>query len=624
MSGSTDYYSRPYELVRGQIASMSSKADASIAAANLSIETLMQSLNNGLNDVGSAPLSPSMGIDESLLSIQPDTIVTRHGGSSVSSFSMPSVPDINVIDVAMPNIQDFTSNIGSILPPERPAPIDVSGKPTRPDMQIVDIPDSPVLALPDIGNLADIQIPTFVFPELPTFDGTAPQFFDADPNTVIPWAEPDYESPNIAALQARVATMLAGGTGIPADIEDALFSRARSRDDMLSLKARQEAFDTFAGRGFQMPPGMLVAQVNAVIEDNRLKAADNNRDILTKAAQWEIENLRAAVQNGIALEGALMNLFQQMTQRTFEVAKYQVEAKVALFNAKVGLFNAQQNAYQVAASVYKTRIEGALARLEVFKAEIQAQQAKAALNDQTVKVYQARLEGVRSLVDVYKARMEGAKVQSDVNRNLIEGYRADVQAFAEDMTAQKTKFDAYESDVKAYTARVGVVESQARAFAATVQAHEATANVKIKNIDAKISAIRAETDKFTALVNAERTRVDAGVSVFNAETQAYQADIQKYVANMNNSTQRYDVAARMSADRLRANIAYYDVQIKAFDAKMNRSVQRAQIVTEAVKAAGQMASQLAAGAYAAMHVSATMSGQASVSSNETFTTNSTL
>ena len=50
-------------------------------------------------------------------------------------------------------------------------------------------------------------------------------------------------------------------------------------EDTLALKATQEAFETYAAKGFFMPPGMLVKQVNAIQEDNRLKTSSMSREI---------------------------------------------------------------------------------------------------------------------------------------------------------------------------------------------------------------------------------------------------------------------------------------------------------------------------------------------------------
>jgi hypothetical protein len=474
------------------------------------------------------------------------------------------------------------------------------------------------LSQPDLGDLVPITIPTFTFPELPTFDGTAPTIDFVAPSTTLVWAEPTYASINLPAIQARVSDMLAGGTGLPAAIETALFDRARGREDVLGLKARQEAFDVFAGRGFAMPPGMLAAQVNAVIEDNRLKASAINRDILMQAAQWEIENLRFAVQQGIALESALIAMFQQMAQRTFEAARYRVEAEVSLFNARVGLFNAEQNAYQVAAAVYKTRLEGALSELEVFKAEVQGQIAIGQLNEQTVKVFQAKLEAVRNQVEVYKSTMEGARVQSDVNRNEIEAYKADISAYAEGIQAQKVVFDAYDSQIKGELGKTQIIEAESRAFASTVSAYESHSNIKVKNLEVKIEAMNAATTRFGTRAQAERDRVSSMLGIVQARADAYRADVGRYVAELNADTARTEMNGRLLQARLSNNLAYFETQVKEYDARMTRSIEQNRIQTEATKAAGQMAAQLAAGAMAAVHVSASMSGSAGISSSETF------
>src|SRR5690606_8254268 len=121
-------------------------------------------------------------------------------------------------------------------------------------------------------------------------------------NVFINWAEPKYESELLDDLMLQVRSMMAGGTGLPAAVEDALFSRARERLSAETQRAVQEAFDTWAGRGFSMPPGMLTKAVSVAQEEGRLKAAELNRDILVEAAKWEIENIRFAVQQGMALE----------------------------------------------------------------------------------------------------------------------------------------------------------------------------------------------------------------------------------------------------------------------------------------------------------------------------------
>lgn len=608
-----EYYDRPYELVKTQMSDMANRADSVLNRANATIDKL--SAVSPLVE-GALPSPPSFEFDNSITGTVDRPTSVDFG--EVEAFTSPTIESVDVSSAESDEIPTFSSSIGNITLPDAPKAIDLSGKPDRPALSVIKIPDAPIINQPDLGNLFPITIPTFTFPELPTFDGTAPTINFVAPNTTLIWAEPVYASTSLAAVQARVSLMLGGGTGLPAAVETALFDRARGREDVLGLKARQEAFDTFASRGFTMPPGMLAAQVNAVIEDNRLKSSAINRDILTQAATWEIENLRFAVQQGIALEGTLIAMFQQMAQRTFEAARYRVESEISLFNAKVGLFNAQQNAYQTAASVYKTRLEGALAVLEVFKAEIQAQQAIGQLNEQTVKVFQAKLEATRNQVEIYKARMDGARAQSDVNRNEIDAYKADVSAYAEGIQAQKVVFDAYDSQIKGELGKTQIIEAETRAFAATVQAYDSRSNIKVKNLQMKIEAMQAATSRLSARAELERSRVTSQLGVVQARAEAYRADIGRFSAELNAQTARTEMNGRLLQARLSNNLAYFEVQVKEYDAKMMRLLEQSKLQSEAQKAAGQMASQLAAGAMAALHVSAGMSGSASISSSETF------
>ena len=65
----------------------------------------------------------------------------------------------------------------------------------------------------------------------------------------------------------------------------------------------------------------------------------------------------------------------------------------------------------------------------------------------------------------------------------------------------------------------------------------------------------------------------------------------------------------------RTSIAYSEMQMKEYEAKIQKAIQEAQIALEAAKAMGQYTAQLAAGAMSAAHVSASISGSGSASTS---------
>jgi hypothetical protein len=615
---SWEYFDRPASAVESNLSVMNSRADEALAAANAAI--------SALSDVGLdvAPNPPNLQLPD--IAVPAVVEPQRPTGQNFGTIYTPQTPTFqdlsSLLGVSLSDLDidvaEFSPTTGAINMPAAPAPINTSGLPSRPTTTDVTIPVAPDVVLPTLANLTELSIPTFTFPDLPTFDGTEPTFDEARPSTALIWAEPEYDSDLLDDVTAKVRSWLQGGTGLPAAVQQALFDRARGRELFTALEAQQTAFDAFSAKGFSMPPGMLAEQVNVAVEKSRLAQNVLSRDILIESAKWEIENLRFAIEKGIALETVLIGKFMEFAKRTFEAARFQVESEINVFNAMVSVYNAKQQGYRTAAEVFKIRIDGELAKLRVFEAEIQAEIAKGQLNEQKVREYEARLKATMSLIDIYKAKMEGARIQSDVARNQIEGYKADVQAYAERLDAEKKRFDAYEAQVRAESAKAGALEAEARAYAATVQAQEAKANVKVAYINAKLGVFRASIEKFLASVENEKALVQASLGAIEAGARAYLADVERYRAEIQGETAAAEVTLRVAEDRTRNIIAYFDAQSKQYDTMTNRIVKEAEIVLGALEAAARSSSALAQGALSAIHVQASMSGSGSVSDSQSY------
>lgn len=521
----------------------------------------------------------------------------------VSDLEIPPAPEL--VTVQIPT----APTMASITAPVRPT-IDTN----------VEMPLAPVITEPVLDALVPIVIPPFEFPLLPDFNGTPPEIGGITvPSPILNWAEPQYQSELLPELMASVKAMMAGGTGLPAAVEDALFSRARERDSAETARAVQEAVDTWAARGFSMPPGMLVKQASVVREQGRLKAAELNRDILVEAAKWEIENIRFAVQQGMALEQLLSNIFENAAKRMFEAARFHAEAQINVFNAQISLFNAQSAAFKTTADVYRTQLDGALAKLTAYKAAIEGQQAIGQLNQQAVEIYKARISAVQSSVEVFKALMQGAQVRAETIKSQFDAYRADVQAYAEQIGAEKVKFDAFESQVKGEQARAGVFEANARAYASTVQAIASRADVKIKGGQLKIEAARVKVAEFAANLDAQKMVVDAKLKQVQAKTGAYSAKVDGWRAASMAITADNELQSRYADMIARTNLAFSEAQRGMYQASIQKAASEAQIIMEGNKASGQYTAQLAAGALSALHVSASVQGTGTQSGTYTQT-----
>lgn len=523
--------------------------------------------------------------------------------------------DLELSDLDIPTMPDMPS----IQMPDKPGFADIQA-PEKPQIETtVTLPDAPELRMPELAELVQIDIPSFVFPTLDDFDGVPPSLESVVvPNVFIEWTEPKYESDTLEDIQSLIKDSLKeGGTGLPVEIEEALFNRSRVRESRETERAVQEVTNDWSSRNFSMPQGMQVKQIEAIREQGRLRASEHNRELLIEAAKFEIDNIRFLVEQGMAIEQLLSNLYSNTANRLFEAAKFNAESQISVFNAQVSLFNAQNAAFETLAMVYKTKLDGALAKLSAYKTAVDAQAVIGQINEQHVQVYRAKIEAVMSNVELYKATMQGASIKAEVIKNQFDAYRTEVQAYGEEIQAQKTKVEAYGEEVRAETAKVGLFETQARAYASTIQGIQAKADIKSKGISLKMEAARTWVAKYGADMEGYKAGLQVSLNEVQLNTSVFVAQVEAWKSGASIGVSEAEMQSRYADMQSRTNIAYSEMKIKEFESKLQHSIQEAQLALESAKAMGQYTAQLAAGAMSAAHVSASISGSGSASTSRT-------
>lgn len=580
-------------------------------------DTLEALKNVNLNfNIGGPPAPPSIDPKIDVKLDLPPIHATSFG--TISS-SLPTKPTLdNVPDIQGLDIPEFHSSIGALTIPTVPAWTAPSNAPTRPDIGDVTIPVPPGFTVPPVPQLTEIAIGVFQGLNLPTFNATIPEFSATAIPGILQWTEPTYRTEILDEVMAKIRTLWSGGSGIPPAVEQAMFERASSREEAAANREIDAVSDEFSSRGFTMPSGMQAARTDQIRQDLAQKKLSLNRELTIKIAEWQIENIRFGVQQAIAAENVLVNIFLNAAERMFQAAKYQVDSQIQIYNVQVTLFNARMGAYQAQAQVFESLLKAELSKVEVYKAEIEAEVARGQLNQQRMQIYSATVQALQSTIEIYKAQMQGASVQADVIKNRIEAYRADVSAYAERINADKVRFDAYESQVKAEVAKAGIIDSEAKAYAALVQGKSSIAEIGVKKAELIIQKNQGLISAYLGDLDAEKTRIQTQSSVIQAGAQAYIADTQRFsaIAQAEGTKAQVQVAAKEA--ELRTNVSFYEAQINAYVANMEQLMRRAALVLDALKSAGQISSTLAAGAMAGVHVGATLSGGGSVAASGSF------
>lgn len=598
--------------VLATMADMKAQVDANISRFDGVVSSLLAVSNDSVTFA-----APNLDFSLQQPTLQPINTSPVDYGSLMPSPS--TAPDIPVVALNLPTAP-------TIVMPAQPV-LDVINVPNSPTMAVISapakpvvdtnitIPTAPTISLPIAEALLQIEIPTFTAPVLPTFNETAPLLDAVAPNVSINWVEPTYESENMTEVLEVLSRMRLGGTGLSPGIEQQIFERARSREDRVAAKARVEALDLFAARGFVAPPGALQGQLNMIIENNQLQANTLQRDIMVKIADVQIENLRFSVTQGLAAEQILVNIFNNYAQRTFEIAKYTIESSLAVYNTKVNIFNALMQGYQTKAQVYKTLIDGQLANLEAYKIELDGAKVTSEINTQKIQTYEAQVRALLSNVELYKVQLQGVQTKADIVKTIFDSFRTEIQAYAETIGAEKVKFDAYRAQVDAEQAKAKINDSKASIFSTLVQGEANKVSLWKSMSEVEIERVKQDVNTYSATIDGWKANITAQLGVVQANAETKRVELQARGIENSAVIESNKAMVQVGEMRLQSNLSKANTSIKLYEVNLTKLMQHKAVQTDSLKAAGQMLSTLVGGAMSAQHVSASISTSTSESSS---------
>jgi len=565
---------------------------------------------DALRDLGNFQLNPiSFGI-----SFDPDT-EWWHVLRPIAPVEPELVydPDFNLVPLPP------STNIGTptfYQPPtfdEQPPTLDIHTPPgpltaTPPDgppaLDVVVVPDAPVIELPDFPRLREITLPVPPVVTLPTFQGVRPNFDLRAPDNNFGFEPQQYSSALTSAIRSKLQIMINGAPGLPAAAASQMKDRAYVAIDAQSARAIQEALEEFTSKGWAQPNGMLGNKLDTIRQNNQNQRNAAARDIYLKDVDTAIEDLRFAVAQGIALEGAIMQTFVAIQGQMLDAAKVGVQISIDIFNAEISLANLEQTAYQTDAAVFRDLIQAEMLKLEAYKSELEGKRLIGELNQQDVTIYKTRVDAVMSLVEIYKAQVDGAKAKSDVNVSRTQAFLAQVQAYGERVKAFDTEWHAYGIQLEGDLTRYKRYELATEVFGNRVKIWAETNNNQIEQQKLRISEKDLDIQGYTARLQQVRTVLDAETARFDAIVRLYGARIEKYRADGQIEGIVSDANGRIFTLAVEQERERVQTALKNAELRITQAIEISKILVGKTTAIGTIGSQLAAGAMSAIHASA--------------------
>jgi hypothetical protein len=440
----------------------------------------------------------------------------------------PEPGDIPDYDVET-YVPDFPPDPDDSVPTftEEAPPLEDVEKPTKPEY---DLPPEPILYYPIIP-----EVPVFAFD---TFDGDEPDFTFIEPPTYVDPGPNNYHSTLNDAVKTKLEhDVRYGGTGLAAEVEDAIWRREEERALIAHNEALAAIKDEFGRRGFILPPqmmsgAMMVEKVNFVN-----KRLDMSRDVAIKQAELAQTNTHFAIEQSNSYENMMITYYNNVAERIFEAYKSTIGFGVDLYRANVERYNVMVSAYRTKADVWKTLLDGEVAKMQGFLAQIEGAKATIEMSKLNVDVYKAKVDALSTLVNMYQTEMEAARVSADIENLKIQRYKTQIDAFVAAINAKTAQFGLYTTQVDAEKAKISAWATQVDAYKTRVEAAKAKIEAQTEWIKAQSSynqgvadAYRAEIDGFKALIDTDIAKVESEVKVYEGQVRGYEADARAYEA----------------------------------------------------------------------------------------------
>lgn len=540
---------------------------------------------------------------------------------SEANFSDPGAAP--VVDIAAPETEEFPTFSGTAPPittgPEprlratHPGAAPTLVDPTFPDDLDIDIGPSP--------DLFAVTIPDpLVLPTL-SFTGEPPDA-SSIPFPVETWsyAYEDYTSALLEQVRSRISTMLLGEIGLPLATVTALRARAYADVDREELRNVQQATVEYAARGYDEPSGILFERVRETRAEMRDKRSALNRDIYIRDQEVTIENLRFAVQQGIAFEAQTIALHMKSQELILDAAKFARDSAIAILNAHIAVFNAQVQAYMGEAQVFRDLVAAQMTQVEIYKGQIEAQKLIGDVNRNLLAAYELEIRAQMAQVEIYTAQVNAARAWADVNMARIEGYRAEVQAYAALVGAYEAEWGGFRAKVEVEVAKMKGFELSVQAYAANVQAVASKNNVKIAGTQAEIGIAETQIRAYIANLEHLKTQIQADGERWRSQAAVYQGQASIYAAG--GSIAGAQAAAGNQAAQIAVAASEAQAQTAVAQAQIivTEAIQRAGLLLEATKGAASASAQLAGASMSAVNFGAQVGYNANFSDSSGCTT----
>lgn len=267
----------------------------------------------------------------------------------------------------------------------------------------------------------------------------------------------------LTTIEGKLTTRLVdGSTGLGADVEAAIWARARSRQELENIRKYREVEQYYASRGFSIPPGALSGQLNELLVEFARNDSYLNNDIMVEQARLAQtnENVTLELATKYALDRILNNANVIIASNKNKVDNFLAQAEMykTQITTELTRLEAVSKVYITQLEAYKTEAQVAAIEIEskIKPLELAIKQAGIAAD---VELKEAELNA-ENLQRIYSMQVEVVKAGAQVTAQLAASAMSSVNASAtlgsssQDSNSTSSSTQSSQSIIHEYIANV--------------------------------------------------------------------------------------------------------------------------------------------------------------------------
>lgn len=161
--------------------------------------------------------------------------------------------------------------------------------------------------------------------------------------------------------------MIVNGTIVTDAMQEIYWERAKQQAVRDSRRTSSEAINQWAGRGFNLPGGVVNARLNRISQDLQFTTAELAGQQAVKALDIQVDSVKFAAETGVQLKLGLANAITGL------IGAY-IRLPSAATDYAVGISNARRSTYDAMNNYYRVLIENSNLSLQADQTNVEAHQ----------------------------------------------------------------------------------------------------------------------------------------------------------------------------------------------------------------------------------------------------------